>query len=1005
MTSIPEPGLPAQVMSTFASATRGTRRSSVEEPAIDGAWQMVRRARELLGQGKNQEAADLLRSLLAALKLVGKDARDELPRLWALTSSLLGQAIWTNGDDQDARQAFADAIAIYEGLQELTAEEWAAYAVALHGIGEPDRAIDAQRKAVGSGPAGIAAEFRLARWLSETHQIGEAESCLRELVTRYPTDPEPAMALADMLDASGAADAGDALTDAGIRLLQAGRLEQSFDYLNRARQRMPSSPEIASARGVALAGLGRVKEAEEAFDHAIGLGGDEPELRIRKAAVFASAGHPVAALAELEQVGLAGEASFEAAAVRGYVHYMDHDFQAAEPDLRRACKTDPASPYLHMLLGDTLRRLGRYKEAIEELDRALELDPKFIEVRRIRGETLLALGRFAEAVEDLREAVAQAPDSAATWAVLGEAQRRRGKLDGAAGALDRALELNPDDAWTVWTRGRVLSEQKKLSEAVTHFERALELDGTFAAAAASLGRVLVRLGRDDEALAAFDRALAGRQSADPSLAVLNASQRARVLTSKARILESRGDYQGAVKVRQEAVALTPADADLYAALADDLRIIGQPKKALKAADQALALEKRHATALATKGATLAALNRYDEAVDALELATQLRSGYTWALTTLGDLYDRRGRLEKAGKAFSAAVTANPQSLEAQRGLGNILRQQGKFDDAYAALEIALVLDPTDRQTHRVLGYTLLAADRLDDALTTFHRALEISPDDPVFLSDIVYVLLAKNDYDVALKLSAKAVEVDRGSTPALVARGAVLCQVGDFKEAATILRAAVKSQKSHIGAQIWLAWALRKLGGAYLDEAEKALRAAIKVDDEISYRKDLATVLWLRCNPAAAKEFTLVLRKIGDGDDADADDLAMAGWCLYGLGRFDEAIRAYRKSLRIAPGSVDVLFDLALAVLCHEQGVAAREDYGRATGRAERKPLLRRRGLLRVALVDLEDARRIRGLDGDAVVVCRQFLEDTLCQVEEEAVEEMQATEIGPSSTEAAVTA
>jgi tetratricopeptide (TPR) repeat protein len=993
-------------MSTLASVHRGTR-GSVEELAIDGAWQMVRRARELLGQGRNKDAADLLRSLLAAPRLASSDAGDELPRITALASSLLGQAIWTNGDVQDAQQAFADAIAIYEGLQELTAEEWAAFASALHGIGELDQAIDAQRAAVNTGAAGIADGLRLVRWLSETHQVGEAEARLRGLVAQYPTDPEPAMVLADMLDASGASDAGDALTDAGIRLLQAGRLEQSFDYLNRARQWIPSSPEIASAKGVVLAGLGRVKEAEEEFDHAIGLGGDEPELRIRKAAVFAGTGHPAAALAELEQAHLVGEASLEVAAVRGYVHYMDYDFEAAEPDLRRACKTNPTSPYLHMLLGDTLRRLGRDKEAIVELDRALELDPKFIEVRRIRGETLLALGRLDEAVEDLREAVAQAPDSAAIWAVLGEAQRRRGKLDAAAGALDRALELNPDDAWAVWTRGRVLSRQRKLSEAVTHFERALELDGTFAPAAASLGRVLVRLGRHNEALAAFGRALASRQSADPKLPVLNAGQRARVLISKAFVLEDLGDYQEAVKVRREAATLTPDDADLHAGLADDLRIIGQPEEALKAADHALGLEKRHAVALAIKGATLVALHRYDEAVWALEFATRLRSGYTWALTTLGDLYNRRGRLEKAGKAFSAAVAANPESLEAQRGLGDILRQQGKFDAAYAALEIALVLDPTDRLTHRVLGYTLLAADRPDDALTTFQRALEITPDDPVILGDIVQVLLAKDDYDGALELSIKAVKVGRGSAPALVARGAALCKVGDFEEAATILRAAVESQQSAVGAQIWLAWALRKQGCAYLDEAEKALRAAIKVYDHVGYRKDLATVLWLRGDPAAAKEFTLVLRKLGDEGGANADDLAMAGWCLYGLGRFNEAIRKYRRSLRIAPGSVEVLFDLALAVLCNERGVAAREDYGRAASRADRKPLLRRRGLLRVALVDLEDAQRVRGLDGDAVVACRQFLEDTLRQVEEEeeVILEMQATGNGPSSTEAAVTA
>lgn len=1000
MTATPDPRLSPRVISTLASVARTTR-GFVEELAINAARETVRRAKELLDQGQNQEAADLLRNIVATVKLLrGKDAGDESRRLTALASSLLGQATRAGGDDRDAQHAFADAIVIFEGLHELTAEEWVAFATALHGVGELDRAIDAQRAAVESGEAGAAAGLRLAVWLGEAHRRGEAENLLRELVAQYPTDPDPAMALADSLEGSGAADAEGALTDAGIRLLQAGRLEQALDFLNRARQRSPSSPEVASARAVALAGLGLVEEATEELDRAIGLGGDELALRIQKATILAGARRSAAALAELDQIGFAAEASPEGIAVRGYARYMDDDFQAAEPDLRRACELDPTSSFLRVLLGETLRRLGRYKEAIKELDRALELDPNYVDARRIRGETLLAQGQFDQAVKDLREAVTQAPDSAATWALLGEAQRRRRKLDAAAGALDRALELNPDDAWTVWTRGRVLSEQRKLSDAVTHFERALELDGTFAEASVSLGEVLVRLGRHDEALAAFDRALSSRQTANPELPVLGAPQRASVLRSKARVLEDRGDYKRAVKTLQEAVDLTPPDADLYADLADDLRIMGQPEEALKVVDQALELEKRHAIALGTKGATLAALNRYDEAVAALELATQLRPGDTWVLTTLGDVYNRLGRLQEAEEAFSAAITAQPESLAAQRGLGDIFRQQGKFDAAYAAFEIALVLDPRDRLTLRLLGYTLLAADRLDDALTTFHRALEVTPDDPVVLSDVVQVLLSMNDYEGALEVSGRAVEVGPRSVPALVSRGEVLCEVGDFEEATTVLRVAVQEEEeTDAEAQVWLAWALRKRGPAHLDEAERALRSAIKVNDYPGYRKDLATVLWSRRNPTAADEFAQVLTKLGDGDGTNADDLAMAGWCLYGLGRFDEAVTAYRKSLRIAPGSVETLFDLAVAVLCQGQGDAALEEYGRAVGRAKRKPRLRRRGLFRVALIDLEDARRVRGLDGDAVVACHQFLKDALRQLELEAelAPEARATGTGPT--------
>ena len=244
------------------------------------------------------------------------------------------------------------------------------------------------------------------------------------------------------------------------------------------------------------------------------------------------------------------------------------------------------------------------------------------------------------------------------------------------------------------------------------------------------------------------------------------------------------------------------------------------------------------------------------------------------------------------------------------------------------------------------------------------------------------MLLAKKDYEGALAMSDRAVEVGPSSVRRSSPEGRCCARSATSKRRPTILRVAVEQDESNAEAQVLLAWALRKQGPAYLDEAERALRAAIKVDDYAGYRKDLATVLWIRGDQTAAKEFAQALRGLGDGDGADADDLAMAGWCLYGLGRFDEAVKVYRKSLRIAPGSVETMFDLGLAVLCQGQGDAAHEEYGRAVGQAERKPRLRRRGLFRVALIDLEDARRVRGLDGDAVVACHQLLKDALRQLE-----------------------
>jgi tetratricopeptide (TPR) repeat protein len=110
----------------------------------------------------------------------------------------------------------------------------------------------------------------------------------------------------------------------------------------------------------------------------------------------------------------------------------------------------------------------------------------------------------------------------------------------------------------------------------------------------------------------------------------------------------------------------------------------------------------------------------------------------------------------------------------------------------------------------------------------------------------------------------------------------------------------------------------------------------------------------------------------------DADELATAGWCLYGLDRLDEALRTLRRSLQLSPASVETHFDIALVQLSQGLSDQAADDYGRAMHRADRQPRLRRRGLLRVALVDIDDARRVRDLPLASVTRCRSIVEQAL---------------------------
>ncbi|MCW2701729.1 MAG: glycosyltransferase [Blastococcus sp.] len=977
------PLLPGSFFPGLASIARGAR-AFVEDVMITVAREMIHRGGALFEEGRAAEAADLLNSAAAALRIVGRQAGDTGRSLTAVGSSLLGQVAAARGDEERARQEFDTAIRVFEESPTMAQEEWAAFASALHGAGQLDRAVQAQAAVVRLDPGEPGPTLRLAAWLREAGRKEDAEKRLRALVARFPKAPDPAVALAEVLRESRSADAPDAVRTAVESLVAAHRYQEALDLLDSAGGDTANQPEAASLRAVALVSVGRPDEAAAELDAAIEQGGEDARLHVQKARALISAGRPQEALEELPGTGPAAVRSAEAAEARGLAWQALGLHDKAVAELREA-QTRLGSPSadLYAALGESLHHTGATDDALRALDAAIERNAGHAKALAVRGEVRMERRQFDLAIDDLRRSVALDRDAVRPWASLGEAQRRSGNLDGAVGALRRAVEIDPSDARSRWILGRTLNDQRRLSRAAKELREAVRLAGGFPRASAALGRVYVRLGRLDDALEAFQAALdtaaldtpAGGSTEETGLPDL---ERAEVLMRIASVHEAQGRIDAAVAALRKAVELCPSP-ELYTRIAEDLRQAGDLDGALAFARKALHHDSRNAKALTVKGHVLSALGRDKAAATALRRAVKEQPENGPALTLLGDLHNTHHRFVDAEKAFRAALALEPTSAEAHRGLGDVMRQLGRFDEAYAEFEAALVGSPGDRLTHRLLGYTLLTAERPTDALAVFRRALEVAPDDATLMSDVVRANLELEDYGSALETSRRAVDAHPQNAAALVGRGRVLCLVGAFETASAVLRTAAGLDRTDAEAHVWLAWALENQGLDTLPEALGAMRIAVGLaPDEPLYRKELATVLWKSGEAEEAREqFVLALQGI-DVNGQDPDEVATAGWCHYGLRQFEEAARRYRRSLRLSGGAVDTYFDLALAELCQGVHDSAVEGYRRGIHRADRKNPLRRRGLLRVALVDMDDARRVGGLSSGVADECREMVETAL---------------------------
>jgi tetratricopeptide (TPR) repeat protein len=352
--------------------------------------------------------------------------------------------------------------------------------------GNGDGAVAGMRRVVAEAP-----EFGPAWW-----RLGEAEfkagryDRAEEAWKRAASAPEPQheAAAGSPAHLSSARISGyAALGLARIALLR-GEPDRARQILEPAVSRAPGFGPAIRLLGNSYAALGRSEDAERALHRA---------NRLR---AYASYADPLVdvLVRESRNSTFLLQQSAEA-----------NDFGNVAWDeyvTGRALEFDGTNADAAYKLGNILRGLGRYAEALELFRRYLQIVPNDLLGLGQMGSCLTDLGRFAEAEPLLRQAQ-EGLDDAVSHYNLGFLLARVGRLQEAVAEYQRALDREPENVEARSNLATVLVRQGKLDGAARQLGRALEIDPDNASAHTNLGVVLAQQGRFEPAAREFKEAV------------------------------------------------------------------------------------------------------------------------------------------------------------------------------------------------------------------------------------------------------------------------------------------------------------------------------------------------------------------------------------------------------------------------------------------------------------------------------------------------------------------
>jgi len=370
--------------------------------------------------------------------------------------------------------------------------------------------------------------------------------------------------------------------------------------------------EVYFLRGTTLGLLDRFALSEAAFQHAMLLNPNAPEIMTAFASMLMRSGKMAEAESLLDSV-LKIDASFGDAHFQlGLLYFQLDDFAAARPCFDRAIAVLPKASSPLTLQARTCMGLQDYGEATRLFMAAVQCNPEDVEAHYYASELWLLAGEVSRAITALEAVVRLNPKHELALRQLGLVYFQLSRYDDALPILKKCVAIDPKNTDYQFRFATCLLETGSYSTAITAFDAMLKKDPQNVVLMCSKAMVYIKSKSFSEAMGLLKEAAHTDQNTHLPFQYMGA------------LFLTMGRYEDGVKAFAKAIRLSPNDPDLYQ---------GQ-------------------------GSCCLGLNLFSDAVQSFETAARLSDGVQYQIM-LAQAYMKAGQKEDCRRCLKNAAEKYP----------------------------------------------------------------------------------------------------------------------------------------------------------------------------------------------------------------------------------------------------------------------------------------------------------------------------------------------------------